>query len=53
MVSTSEVMLWSKIAGQVQRALYDTKSLEVLKLGSTYARVKYLGKEFTVKVVKG
>jgi hypothetical protein len=45
-------MLWSKIAGAVQKALLNTKNCKVLKYNSSYVEVKYLGKKFKVKVEK-
>jgi hypothetical protein len=45
-------MLWSKIAGPVQKALLNTKNCQVLKYNSSYVEVKYLGKHYKIKVEK-
>ena len=52
MADTLEIMLWSKIAGPVQKIVDNTKGIEVLKYDSHGIKVKFSGQQFMIKVEK-
>jgi hypothetical protein len=51
-VDTVTVQFWQKIAGPVQTLLRNTKNFKVNSQGSTWVKVEFMNKIYTIKVEK-